>query len=319
MQNLSGFFTRNLTLKVSAFAVALLLWLSVQWETPGQVQYEDVSVRVDLADPDWVLVGDPEPAGVRVAVSGAAGELSRTGRPAIVVPMDAVTNSDTTVVLLSQWVRLPDRPGLVVDDIQPMAVGLTFEPVERRSAPLAFALENELPDGLALAGAPLPANTEVRVTGPRSRIAEIDSVRFGPLDLSGLSGVGTGTVTLPVDSLAVQGLQVQPATIEIDYRLEESVERTLAEVPVVWADAELSEAFEAVAERQSVLLEGARSRVERVDPAQVEIVIEFGPDAVLPDPGEEIEAPYRVRGLPDWIEATLESGALRLMRRPEGS
>lgn len=319
MQNVSGFFTRNLTLKVSAFAVALLLWLSVQWETPGQVQYEDVPVRVDLTDPDWVLVGDPEPAGVRVAVSGAAGELSRTGRPTIVVPMDEVTNTDTTVVLLSQWVRLPDRPGLVVDDIQPVDIGLSFEPVERRSVPLVFALENDPPEGLALAGAPLPATAEVRITGPRSRIAEIDSVRFQPLDLSGLSATGTGTVTLQVDSLALEGLQVQPSTVEIDYRLEEGVERTLPEVPVVWADPALAEEFEVVPADRPVLLEGARTRVERVDPAQVEIVIEFGPDDSLPDPGEEADAPYRIRGLPDWVEGRIEPGSLRLMRRPEGS
>ncbi len=314
MPNVSGFFTRNLTLKVSAFAVALLLWLSVQWEAPGRFQFEDVPVRVDLSDPDWVLVGDPQPAVVTVSLQGAAGDLSRTGRPTILVPMDEVTTGDTTVVLRSQWVRVQDRPGVGVEDIQPATVRFTFEPVERRSIPLVFSLENELPEGLALAGPPLPAAQEVRVTGARSRLAEMDSVRFRSLDLATISG--TGTVTLRVDSTAVQGLQVQPAQVEVDVRVEESEERIVEDVPYVLSDSELADEFESIPEVGVVRLTGARSLVERVDASQLEIVIEIDSDA-LPEAGEQVTPALRVRGLPDWVRATFEEEEVVLTRRAD--
>ncbi|TVP56270.1 MAG: YbbR-like domain-containing protein [Gemmatimonadales bacterium] len=314
MPNFSGFFTRNVRLKVSAFAVALLLWLSVQWEAPGRFQFEDVPVRVDLSDPDWVLVGDPQPAVVTVSLQGAAGDLSRTGRPTILVPMDEVTTGDTTVVLRSQWVRVQDRPGVGVEDIQPSTVRFTFEPVERRSIPLAFSLESELPEGLALSGPPLPAAQEVRVSGPRSRIAEMDSVRFRPLDLSAITE--TGTVMLRVDSAAVQGLQVQPPQVEVDVRIEDSEERIVEEVPYVLSDPELADEFESLPAAGVLRLTGARSLVERVDAAQLEIVIEVDPDA-LPEPGEQVTLPLRVRGLPDWVGATLDEDEVVLTRRSE--
>ena len=313
MPNFSGFFTRNLTLKVSAFAVALLLWLSVQWEAPGRFQFEDVPVRVDLSDPNWVLMGDPDPAVVRVSLQGAAGDLSRTGRPTVVVPMDEITSTDTTVVLRSQWVRVQDRPGVGVEDIQPATVQFTFEPVERLTIPLAFAVENEPPEGLALAGPPLPASREIRVSGPRSRLLEMDSVRFRALDLSILEE-GAGTTILRVDSTAIQGLQVQPAQVEVDVRLEEAVERTVEGVPYVFEDPDLEEEFEGVPMAGSVTLRGAASLVERVNGAQLEIIMEVDVDA-LPEPGEEMVVSLRVRGLPDWVRAELDEDEMVLVRR----
>ncbi len=311
MPSFSGFFTRNLTLKVSAFIVALLLWFSVQWEAPGRFQFQDVPVRVDLSDPDWVLVGNPSPATVSVSLQGAAGDLTRTARPTIVVPMDAVTTGDTTVVLRSQWVRVQDRPGVGVEDIQPQTVSFTFERVERMTLPLAFALSGTLPEGLALGGPPLPATQEVRVTGPQSRILEMDSVRFEPLDLSEITQ--TGTRTLGVDTTLVQGLQIQPSTVEVEVRIEEWMERTVDGIEVVLSDSEFLERFEGVPSEWTVTLSGARTLVERLDPARLQVVVEIDEDRI-PEPGEEGIFELRVRGLPDWVEAELEEPEIALRR-----
>lgn len=316
MPNFSGLFTRNLTLKVSAFAVALLLWFSVQWESPGRHQFQEVPVRVDLSDPSWVLMGAPQPAVVSVSLQGASGDLSRTGRPSVVIPMDEVTNGDTTVVLQSQWVRVQDRPGVGIENIQPASVRLTFEPVERLTVPLAFELTGLLREGLALTGSPLPSIQEVRVSGPRSRLAELDSVYFEPVDLTEIAS--TGTVTLAVDTTATQGLQVQPPSIQVEIQVEDEVERMVAGVPVVLSDPDLADEFESIPEFRSVQLVGARTLVGRVDATRLQVVIEVDEDA-LPDPGEDRIFDVRIRGVPDWVVARVEDEDIVLRRVPEES
>jgi len=47
---LSGFFSRNWTLKLSAFGIALLLWVAVRAEAPNRQELTGVPVRVELAD-----------------------------------------------------------------------------------------------------------------------------------------------------------------------------------------------------------------------------------------------------------------------------
>ena len=53
MGSLSGFFSRNLTLKLAAFGVALLLWVAVRAETPSIQDFPGVPVQVAVSDPMW--------------------------------------------------------------------------------------------------------------------------------------------------------------------------------------------------------------------------------------------------------------------------
>ena len=147
MGSLSGFFSRNWTLKLSAFGVALLLWVAVRAEAPTRQELRDISVRVEVGDPEWALVGGPMPPTVTVRLGGPSRELiaMAVDRPTIVIPLEAVTSGDTAVSLSNSWVRVQDRPGVVVEEIQPSSVRLTLEPIERVMLPVATRIEGELP------------------------------------------------------------------------------------------------------------------------------------------------------------------------------
>ncbi|TVP77206.1 MAG: hypothetical protein EA352_04070 [Gemmatimonadales bacterium] len=294
-------FTRNWTLKVSALGIAVLLWFSVRVEAPGR-QTLTVPVRVDLSDPEWVMDGDPEPATVEIRFSGESGDLARliAERPTILVPVDDVQGSDTTVVVRNQWVRMQDRPGLRVEDIQPATVALRFEPVDRTSLPVAWRLEGQLPDTLALRAWPRPEPGEVRVTGRRSLLSERDSIRLEPLDLTGVST--SGPRAMRVDTARVSGLQVLPMSVDLNVQVERREERDVEGVPVS-LDREVAELFQEVPSTWTVQLSGAPSRIRPVQPGTLRLVPLVDLDN-LPEPGEEIGVPFRLEGLPEFVRGT---------------
>ncbi|MEX0935866.1 MAG: CdaR family protein [Gemmatimonadota bacterium] len=317
MGALSGFFSRNWTLKLSAFGVALLLWVAVRAEAPNRQEVSAIPIRVDLADPEWALDGTPSPASVTVRFGGPSRELIRMAvdRPSIVVPLDEVNSADTAVVLSNAWVRIQGRQGVVVEEILPRAVRITLQPVERMTLPAAPRFEGDLPDDLALAGAPQVVPSEIRVIGPRNRIAEIDSVPLTPADLSGI--VGSGRVLVQVDTTALPGVNVQPLTAEVDFRVEDRIERVVSGIPIVLPE-ELQD-FEGLVLRPataSVIVRGARSVVEGADPTRFRMVARLESSDV-PEPGGEAEFPIYLEGLPALLQAEIQQSVVTVANESE--
>lgn len=318
MGPLSGMFTRNWTLKLSALGLALLLWISVRVEAPNRQELSGVPVRVDLADPGWALTDPPTPATVQVRFGGPSRELFRMAmdRPTLVIPMDQVATGDTTVVLRTQWVRVQDRAGVVVENIQPPTVRLVLEPIERIALPPALRLEGELPAGLALSAPPLPRPGEIRVSGPRARVLAMDSVPLLPVNLSTIQG--SGAVQVEVAPVDLDGLQFQPLSVEVELRVEDRVERVVSGIPI-FLGAEDGQGGAApgglavLPTTAAIRLSGARSLVEGVDPTGLRLVVDSNGRS-WPEPGDEESFPLRVDGVPDLVRATAEPGQAGVRR-----
>jgi len=305
MPSLSGLFTRNWSLKVSAFGIALLLWVAVRAEAPNLQELPGVPVRVDLLDPQWALVGDPTPTTVTVRFGGPSRELigMALDRPAIVIPLEAVAAGDTVVVLRTSWVRVQDRPDVTAEDIQPSSVRISLERVERADLPAAPRWEGALPDHLAFAAPPRLEPSVVRVSGPRSRLETVDSIPLFPVVLGDVNA--SGNVPVQVDLTGLEGLQVQPTTLQFDLRVEDRTERMVTGIPIVLPDALAGNpALQLRPTTGAVVLRGARSVVERADPTTFRFVV--GVDAgTLPGAGEEGEFPLTLTGLPALLDGEL--------------
>jgi YbbR domain-containing protein len=314
---LSSFIGNNWTLKVSAIGIALLLWVAIRVDAPNRHDLANVPVRVDLQDPQWALLEDPMPSSVMVRMSGPSGELIRIvgERPSVVIPLDDIASSDTTVMLRTQWLRVQDRAGVVVEGIQPATVRLLLEPVERLSLPAAPRLEGELPRGLALLAAPTADPPEFRVIGPRSHLVDLDSVPLLPLDLSRVSE--SGAVSVGVDTARVSGIHVQPLTGRVMIQVEERIERVVSGIPVTFPLelGEVSGYLEIRPATVSVILRGARSVVEGTDLRSLRPVVQAEMED-LPGPGEEGSFSLRLAGLPELLEGTLQQSEV-VIRRPE--
>jgi len=310
---LSGFLSRNWTLKLSAFGIALLLWVAVRAEAPNRQELEGVPVRVELSDPEWALVGDPTPTTVTVRFGGPSRELMRMAldRPSVVIPMDEVASGDTIVLLRNAWVRVQDRPGVIAEDIQPSSVRLVLEPVERVNLPLVMNLQGSLPGDLALSAAPVTDPLEVRVTGPRSRLQPLDSIPLQPLDLAEITS--SGSIPVAVDLAGLEGFEVQPTMLRIEVMVEDRIERVVSGIPVVMPEEfGASPMMQVLPSTGTIVLSGARSVVERADPRAFRLVAEVA-GSELPEPGSEATFPLRVTGIPPMldVEVRVETAVIR--------
>lgn len=312
MRVLPELLTRNWTLKLAALGIALLLWTAVRVEAPDRQPLPDVPVRVQLNDPAYALAANPSPAAVEVRVGGPARALFQLALnpPALVIPVDRARPGDTIVVLRREWVRLQDRPGVVVEEIQPSSVTLTFEPLENAAIPLTATTTGEVDEGLALAAPPSVNPSVVRVSGPKSQVDALDSIGLLPVDLSEIDGPGNHRVEQLVDTTGLSGMAIAPTRATVSVRVDRLVERTIQGVPVTLegysgqADVEPS--------TLDVTLRGPRSLVESADSDSLVLAV---PAAALQDLEEDRWVAVQVRRLSDFVRATLSADSVLVHRR----
>jgi YbbR domain-containing protein len=315
VSSISGFFSRNWTLKLSAFGVALLLWVSVRAEAPDRQTLPEVPIRLELNDPDWALVGGVQPATASVRFHGPSRELIRNlvDQPRIVVPVDRVASADTTIVLQPGHVRIQDRPGIVVDDIQPLSVRVSFEPVRRVELPAAVRIAGDLPDGLALARWPTPLPGMLRVSGPESRVEPLDSIRLRPVDLASVEE--SGRVAVSVDTTGLAQVLVQPARLEVEVDVVERAERTLEDVPIVLSVPGWDELYELTTTSAEVRLTGAARLLDAVVPGSLYFLVDLEEGDLPEEAGEERAGALVLQGVPRLLAAEHEVEEVTVRRR----
>jgi YbbR domain-containing protein len=311
-----GVFTRNWQLKLSALAMAVLLWTVPEFETQSSQTLDSVPVRVQLTDPQWALVGEPLPSSIRVTFSGPTRALMtlRADRPSIVVPVDQVSSPDTAILLLQAWIRTSVGEEVTVEDLVPTSVRLSFEPIEVDVVTLRTNLTGSLPEGISLTRAPEVNPSFVSVSGPASLVESVTSLDLRPLDLSSVRS--SGTFVLPVDTAGMSGMALSPQQASVQISVEETLSSSFQDVPVRLPRLSSDPQLQARPSVVTVLLTGARSLVEGLDPSQLRVTVSRTVATALVS-GEEVRANLSIEGVPDLVRATVEPGWV-LLRRPTG-
>jgi YbbR domain-containing protein len=215
LQRIIDWTATDWALKLTALALAFLLWTTVRADAPGQWSAEDIEVRVVNNDADWVLTDAPTPRGVRVVFRGPYRELLRAAadRPDIIVPVDDVNDSTEVHVLRQNWIRMPTgTPNVAIVDIQPSTVRLEFDRVATRLLPVAVPMRGDLPPGFELLGPPELDPNVVRASGAGRNLARIDTLRLPAIDLRERRGIDTLEMTIDT---AGTGLIISPRTIRV--------------------------------------------------------------------------------------------------------
>lgn len=207
--------TRDWALKLTALALAFLLWTSVRAEQPGTWQPTTIPVQVLNDDPEWIVVDPPSPQVVEVHFRGPYRELLRAASdpPQLIVPFEDVDDSVMVRAINRNWVRMP--PGteqVVIDQIIPAEVRVAFDRVNTRLLPVAAAVSGELPPGYELSGEPQVEPAMVRASGPGRALARMDSLRLPVIDLRDRRT--RDTLQLTIDTTGT-GLIVSPRNIRV--------------------------------------------------------------------------------------------------------
>lgn len=207
--------TDNWALKLTALAVAFLLWGAVKAEVPERVLLSEVPVRIVLRDTDWVIAAPPAPSTVEIEFSGPTRELLRFAvqQPEVLVPIDEVQDSTEIRVLRAGWVqRYGGMENTRVEDIRPSTVTVFFDRVVSRLVPISVRIIGTPAAGYRLSRPIQIEPTAVRAHGAATRMAELDTLRLGPIDLSGLTA--TDTFPLGVDTAGL-GVIISPMTLQV--------------------------------------------------------------------------------------------------------
>jgi YbbR domain-containing protein len=307
--------SRNWRLKLAALALSVFLWAVVTVRPTNRSVLSSVPVQVDVIDTDWAVDGLPSPPTVTVQLSGSVRELLTRGSDAAVVrvPIDRVVGRDTLIRLRPDWVVLSGS-GLIVESITPPTVAIRLEPTVSTALPLSLGTVNDLPPDLALAQ-PLGLNPlVVRVHGPKRVVEAMDSVAFGPLDLSSVSA--SGLYQVPVDTTGLSNLTFDPSTAQVAIRLEPAVEREIAGVPVV---VELPEGVDSVSvvvdpPTIQVRLHGVETLVSQANAVGLAAVVAADLVEGLPA-GATWTVPIRLRGVPGLVRAFSAVDSVTVFRR----
>lgn len=316
MRFVPGILSRNWQLKLPALAMAILLWTVLRFEAQNRQVVDNVPVRVQLNDPEWATLGEPLPGSVRAILSGPARELVALAvdPPSIVVPVNEVVSSDTAVLLLHTWVRLPNREGVSVESLEPSFVRLSFQPMEMAAIPVVPRLSGSLPEGLSLTGPPSTEPPLVRVNGPARQLEALDTLYLEPLDLTRIGE--SRTVRQAVDTTGLSGIALSPQRVAVSVEVEETGERVFADVPLTLPTLEDDPQVQARPGTVEVTVLGAGSRVEALNPDDVRVTVPPGSATSLA-PGEETRVPVEVEGLPDLLRARVDPEWV-VLRRPTG-
>lgn len=303
-----GILVRNWRLKITALALAVLLWVTMRLtdDRIDRLSIPGVEVRVEHVHRDWFLRQPPSPASVQMSVTGPVGDILRVAmsRPAIVIRVDTVAKEDTVLTLIHDWVTNIDRSSVDIENFQPSTVRLLFERNQEEEIPVSVRLTGELPDSLAMVSEPRANLLFTRVRGPASQVDALETVFLEPFDLSHITG--TGRFEVPLDTTGLGGLVVNPTTATLSVEVATRRSRVLAPLPVEFRGADGT--LEPDPAWVGVTLFGADEVLNRVDTTGIRVWIGAEAAAVRAVVAQEglARVPLVLDGLPARVEGTVE-------------
>ena len=313
MASADGAVLHNWRLKLSALGLAIFLWGLVQTEPRNSETFSSIPILVEVADTAWTLVGPPTPAVAELRLAGPAREIFRLARAGttIRVPLEAVGSSDTLISLRREWVGLGEGTALTVVSVSPANIRVSLEPAITVTLPLALRVRGEVPSHLALASPLVLSPASVRIRGPASRLAGLDSIPLVAFDLQSVEQ--SGIFNVQIDTTGLAGSMVDPALPTLAVRVEDLVVRTLPGLPVRWDDAGLGTEVVIDPVVIAVQLTGARTLVTGLDPDLVRIWVQSDQLQGMTR-GEERQVRVSLEGVPELVTAVPEPDIVTVRR-----
>jgi YbbR domain-containing protein len=182
MSFLRGLLFDNLGLKLAALLLALLVYLNVYLDRPAEAT---LSFPLQVADlGDSLSLSGPVPSAVQAQVRGTGKQLlrMRVTEPPYKVPLEGIGPGRVSREVLAEDLPLAGYEGVEVSRIiGPSTIDLRIELRVSRRVPAVARIEGVAAGDTAHPRAVTVEPESVRVTGPRSVIAALDSVLLQPV------------------------------------------------------------------------------------------------------------------------------------------
>lgn len=164
----------DLTLKIFALVIAIILWSYVMSEVNPPFTSEFRNVNVDFInesalEKQGLVVMEPKSANIRVSVSGRRSEVLQVSGSDIIAQVDLNGYSEGNVKV-PVYVQVPSDVRIV--DYSPKEILFKFDKIIRRDSPVAVETQGNLPKGYVL-GTPEVKPQSVYIEGPRTWINSV--------------------------------------------------------------------------------------------------------------------------------------------------
>ncbi|PYQ03618.1 MAG: hypothetical protein DMF83_20625 [Acidobacteria bacterium] len=258
----------NLPLKLVSLVLAVLLWFVIAGEKTSEM---GLSVPVELQNfpKDLELTGDPVDT-VEVRLRASPGIIQRLSPGDVSAHIDLVDarEGERIVHLTPDSVRVPF--GVTVVKISPSIITLNLERTLQKTVPVRPRLLGRPAPGYEV-GEMTTEPAEVRISGPKSRVQEVESAYTEPVSVEGAEANVVDHVNIGLEDplLRIQGnprVRVTARVREIEHT------RTFPDLPVEVRRG----SFAARPSRVSVVLAGPASVLDQADGAAIRAYVDAG-------------------------------------------
>lgn len=296
-------------LKLTSVALSVLLWLFASSEQPASALLR-VELRVQ-PPPGRAVMRPLEP--LRATAVGTRRELLRLSRDNLfftrILP-DTLTADSTRLDIDPSDIVLPGDANVRIQDVEPKQVTVELNPVTQRIVPVRPLVRIQSDSGFELVGGVAVVPGQVRIAGPRDRVAAVDSVQTIPLEVTSADGPTEERVM--VDTTELGTVRVFPTRVTLSLNVQAIGERTIWPVPIQ-LPAALAALLRPDRDTVSVRVRGPRNRLGTLTPESVTVTLD--PAAMVRTPPSR--AALRVL-LPSGLTGKITPDSVTLRRGERG-
>jgi YbbR domain-containing protein len=269
MASIRSLIFKDLRIKALALVMALAVYVHV-FSAQDREMIFSVPIAIAPLSGGFVLANvPPKEAQVRVHGSGKDLLKLRTRGFKADVRLDSPRSGSLQRPLLISDFQLPRGvKAHSIEVMSPTVLDLQIEHAATVDLPVAPRMGGAVPPDRALVRRPTPFPLAVRVTGPRSVIATLDSVRTVPVTAEGLRGdfEQEAEIDLPPNFV------VEPRRVRVRFELEERLDRRTALLPVEVSLPRWTQLISVDPDSGSVVISGAVSVIGQVQLDETKLV-----------------------------------------------
>lgn len=217
MNVLRGWLFDHLGLKLTALLLAVLVYLNVYTDRPATMRVAFAVEITDLAD--TLALAGPSPVAVEADLKGTGKQIIalKVREPRLQLSLGGVGAGRFQRTLSAVDLPLPEGGAITVENfVGPEMLELEVEPRIERELPVSLRVTGAPASGWAWSGEAWIEPRRVRLSGPRTFVAGLDSLVLQPLRLEGRRD--TVRAELRPESVPVS-CRLEPAFVRVKARL----------------------------------------------------------------------------------------------------
>jgi hypothetical protein len=265
---------RNAGMKIAALAFSLFLWFNIAERREIEV-VTDLPVRYTNMPAGMTFAGEvPDEAEARVRGRGRFLKW-QLGDVYFGIDLSAAGEGIVThIVSPSEAVIPPDREYVeVLEVLEPKAVRVDLDKLSTREIPVKPQMRGELDSDKIMVGVPRSDPAEVLVAGAHKLIGGLKGITTKPVDVNQLAK--KDFIEAEVDVSNLPFVESDPGSVHVSARIEDRKELGIPSVPLEPV-AEKSLKVKFTPETLDIVISGAASQVDSLNPDDVRILVDLG-------------------------------------------